>query len=229
MLPQEPFQSVRSFVQSLSTYMPLILKKSREELTKAERALAGLHKARTMDDAERAWQHLINALERVWLKSIANMQNSSRFQGWCGKYVKLRRSDDLLAYLVNARGAYEHTIRELVGAKFEDTDMANLTILGEDGSYLRLFDVPEMRAFLDKAELHGDTIVHVETEKKATTDAKIMQLHTIYNRGRTYPVPLRHLGKPLEENDSITIGGLGIKFYKGYIESVEAEFQNENI
>ncbi len=209
--------------------MTLVLRKSREELAKAEKAYLELIAAQSVEQAEQAWLKLIHALEHVWYKTLNNMTTCSRFQGWSGKYVKLRRSDELLAYLKNARDADTHTISEPVGVDFENTGIASLEIIGADGSTLRYVDVPHIKKFLQKQGLHDNTVVHVDASNKSTTAARLMRLNIIHNRSRSYRPPTTHLSNLLVSNDPVSVAKLALEFYTNFVNEVEVQFQNEGI
>lgn len=207
--------------------MTLILKNSRIEIKNAEESYLLLFNAQTFSQAEKAWLDFLGALERVWQKTEYNMQKNSRYKGWRGKYISLRRNDELLAYLKNARDAKEHTISEVAGIKFSESGMAKLGIRGVDGNVTNLWNFPSMKKFLEQSELTNDTVVHVEPEEKNMIKADLMKLNIVHNRGISYSPPTKHLNKELHDTDSLSIAKLGLEFYKEFVKEVEATFFNE--
>lgn len=205
----------------------MILKNSRIELKNAEESYLLLLNAQTFSEAEKAWLDFLGALERVWQKTEYNMQKNSRYKGWHGKYISLRRNDELLAYLKNARDAKEHTISEGAGIKFSESDMSKLGIRGADGSLTKLWEFPSMKKVLEKSELTNDTVVHVEPDEKNMIKADLMKLNMVHNRGVSYSPPTKHLNKELNDTDPFFIAKLGLEFYKEFVKEVEATFFNE--
>ena len=126
--------------------MPIELSQPRFELAAAEASLSLMRRAQTLAELEAAWVAFLNRIERVWYKTQSHMKAHPRFAGWKGKYDILRSSDELLTYLVQARGAEEHTIGEVVGVEFKDSSMGRLGIRGADGSVVPMWTIPEMRA-----------------------------------------------------------------------------------
>jgi hypothetical protein len=84
------------------------------ELSKAREAIKSMRNAKTIDEFEESWKTFLGRLERVWSKSINHFGKSPKWNGWKGKFESLRKSDPLLSYLVNARGAEEHTVNEII-------------------------------------------------------------------------------------------------------------------
>ncbi len=177
-----------------------------------------------MAELEAAWSAFLYRVERVWYKTLSHMKANPRFLGWKGKYEALRKADELLLYLKQARGAEEHTIVEVVGVEFRDSPMGQLGIRGADGSVVPLWDFPEMRAFLEKAGLTDKAVVHAEAGEKATYRADFARLNIIHNRGGAYLPPKRHLGQDLKANDPITVAEFGLEFYRTFVTDVEAGF-----
>lgn len=209
--------------------MPLILKNSREEIKNCSKAVEKMINSTTFREAESAWFDFLAGLERIWNKTLYNMQSSSRFKGWYGQYKKLRKDDELLSYLKNARDAREHTISQPVGIKFSESGMAKLGIKGSDGSVTPFASIPSIRDFWEKSGVVDETIVHVFEEEKDKFKSKLMMLNTVHNRGRSYSPPHKHLGKKLVDNKPIIVAKLGLIFYQEFIQKVELEFKDLGI
>jgi hypothetical protein len=63
---------------------------------------------------ERYWQGFLQSIDRVWNKTVARCKNESGWQKLNSKYTHLRKKDQLLKYLVQARNVTEHTISDVI-------------------------------------------------------------------------------------------------------------------
>lgn len=77
-------------------------------------ALDRLNRSQSLEEVEEHWKELLFRLERVWYKCESHFKHSPKWNGWKGKYEKYIKIDPVLAYLINARGAHEHTVEEIV-------------------------------------------------------------------------------------------------------------------
>ncbi|HEC15960.1 MAG TPA: hypothetical protein ENI99_05215 [Sedimenticola sp.] len=60
---------------------------------------------------EREWNEFVDALEEAWNRFYEEgKQLSSKFPPWAGKYIKIRKKDPLLSYLINARHKSQHAL-----------------------------------------------------------------------------------------------------------------------
>ena len=62
---------------------------------------------------EKAWRIFLHRIERVWTKTQAAMHGKSGWQKIESEFSRLRKTDQLLNYLQQARNVEEHSIQEL--------------------------------------------------------------------------------------------------------------------
>ena len=154
---------------------------SRIELAKAATALQAMEASEELQAFERHWEESLHRLERVWIKCKAQYNSSSRWQGWSGLIVRLRRNYPLLSYLKNARDADQHTLSAITARSPSEL---TLTAGG-----------PQGRALIKRITINGngqmamqgDGVLNVVFRPEHT------RLLPVVNRGRTYPVPKSHL------------------------------------
>ncbi len=63
---------------------------------------------------ERSWQYFLQSIDRVWNKTVARCKDESGWQKINSKYRRLRKKDQLLNYLIQARNVTEHTISPII-------------------------------------------------------------------------------------------------------------------
>ncbi len=186
--------------------------KPREELEKARAEIENMRIATDLNVLEEHWRQFLFRLERSWNKSVSHLKRSPKYQGWNerGRIEKLRKQDPLLAYLINARGADEHTIENIVGR-----EEGHIAINPAEGDFLHI----------NKMSIK-DGVLTVDSDQSLKIDFKPAKtkLIPVNNRGRIYNPPTSHLGKPLILVDPIDIAGLGVSFYGDYFAMAEAFF-----
>lgn len=180
------------------------------ELAKARAAIESMRNAKTLDEFEESWKEYLGRLERVWTKGINHFGKSPKWNGWKGKFEPLRRSDPLLSYFINARGADEHTVNEIVGR-----ERGGIGINAAEGNSL----------YIERMEIkHGK--IFIQSPQKIRVDffpAKTTLL-PVTNRGRTYPVPTEHLGNPVDSMNVIAVAEAGVHFYAQFLSQAEEFF-----
>jgi hypothetical protein len=183
-----------------------------EQLRKAESYIEKMTTASSLNEYEEYWKEFLHNLERSWNKLTSHLKRSPKYQGWVerGKTEKLRRQDQLLSYLVNARGAEEHSVADI-----SKQQPGGIGINPAFGNSLHL----------NKLEINNGQI-HIDSDQPLRIDfipGKV-ELLSVENRGRTYDVPSQHIGNDLETKDPVEIAKLGVAFYKAYFEKAEGHF-----
>jgi hypothetical protein len=180
------------------------------ELKKAENAIDNMRKANSLDEFEDAWKEFLSRLERVWTKSSNHFGKSPKWNGWKGNFEPLRRSDPLLSYLINARGADEHTVNEIL-----TREPGGIGINPAEGNSL----------FIEHMTIkNGHVLIKSPQKIKIDFLPERIVLLPVNNRGRTYDVPTKHLGKSINSNNVISIAEAGAKFYQRFLDDAEIFF-----
>lgn len=180
------------------------------ELAKARTAIEGMRKAKNLDEFEESWKAFLSRIERVWTKGLSHFGKSPKWSGWQGKFEPLRRSDPLLSYLVNARGADEHTVNEIVAR-----ELGGIGINAAEGNSL----------YIEHMTINNGNI-YIKSPQKIRVDfiPSRTTLLPVVNRGSTYPVPTTHLGKPVDSTNVIAVAEAGAAFYERFLSEAEGFF-----
>ena len=178
------------------------------ELDRCTQILDRLNRSQSLEEVEEHWKEFLSRLERVWYKCESHFKRSPKWNGWKGKYEKYRKIDPVLAYLINARGAHEHTVEEIV-----KKDPGSISIgAGNEGSVR----IKRLMVADGKVEFEGDGDLLIQFNPAELKPVLIV------NRGRDYPVPNEHMGIKLADNRITTIASLGLNFYKKVVLDTEA-------
>ena len=182
----------------------------REALRKIEEAVAKMEAASTLDDFESAWKDFLHCTERLWNKALAHFKRSPKWGGWAARYFRERANDELLAYLINARGAEEHTVEQIVGR-----EGGGLGINPAEGNSL----------YIEHMEIsNGRVSIRSPQAIKITFFPARTKLLPVTNRGRVYPVPKRHLEQPLDPTNVVSIGKTALAYYRRFLDAAEKFF-----
>ena len=182
----------------------------RIELAKAKASIEGMRNAKSLDEFEEHWKTFLHVLERVWNKAWHHYSKSPKWNEWKGKYEKLRKKDPLLAYLINARGADEHTVNEIVSREH-----GGIGINPAEGNSLY---IEEMTINKGTISIKSPQKIRVDFIPARTT------LLPVVNRERTYPIPISHRGTPIDPSKVIEVAEAGVEFYEEFLNDVEATF-----
>lgn len=184
--------------------------KPHEELRYAEAAAEAIRAARSIEEFERQWKEFLRRLERVWSKMTAHFGRSPKWSGWCGKIEAARKADQMLSYLVNARGAEEHTVNE-IRAKVP----GGIGINAAEGKSL----------FIERMEMRDGVLsIHSPQALKIDFLPARMTLLPVANRGRTYAVPAKHLNQPIDGGDVQAVAQAALASYRGALADAESFF-----
>ena len=164
----------------------------------------------THDEAGRlaAWVDFLHAIERVWNKACAHFKRSPKWSNWHHQYDQARRSDELLAYLIKARGREEHDVSPVAWTMppYSSADRA-------DGG---LFTLESVR-FSEVGIPTFNVPVNINHQV-----AEVMPV-PIDVRGRRYPPPTSHLGRRLPPGD-LAIADAGLAYYRAFLLAAEEKF-----
>jgi uncharacterized membrane protein len=181
-----------------------------KELEAARSAIEAMRKSVSFEEFEKNWKEYLRRLERIWSKSSAHFGKSPKWNGWQAKFLKLRKTDLLLSYLINARGAEEHTVNEIVRHQ-----SGHIGINAAEGD---ITHIDYMKV--------SNTGIYVQSRQPLRIDFIPARTHLVpvTNRGREYGVPSSHLGSPVDPTDIIAVAELGIAFYESFLSQAESFF-----
>ncbi len=180
------------------------------ELNKCAALLEEMAHTATAPEFEEKWQRFLGYLERIWNKCQDHFGRSPKWNGWKGRFEKQRRTDPLLSYLSNARGAHEHTVADIT----ERTPGSIGIGAGPSGS------VHIKHLHIGPDGVQGDWTGELAV---TFTPGKVNPV-SVTNRGRVYAVPEAHLSEKLPDNSALTLGRYGLAYYQKFVADAEAFF-----
>ena len=181
-----------------------------QELIRAKLAVVAMRKATTLNQFEESWKEYLGRIERTWNKISNHFGKSPKWNSWQGPFDRQRRQDSLLSYLVNARGAEEHTVKEIVARE--------LGGIGINPAFGNRID------HLEISNVGGQMNIKTTQPLKIEFIPGRIALLPVVNRGRTYPVPNAHLGKTIDPTDVPALAELGVVFYENALARAQAYF-----
>lgn len=182
------------------------------EIRIAEKAIERMEAATNLE-IEDEWKNFLGALERIWRKvERACQPQVNTFQPWQGEYARLRKKDQLLRYLKNARDVEDHTIYQTL----KEMESESLITIGGPGDAV----------YIKKLNIDRGKIVEYDGSHPLTFTYKPerLELTRVKNNSKWYNPPLNHLGKPINDQNPVAIAKLGLEFYKDFSKKVTDKF-----
>lgn len=191
------------------------LKPARIELLAANKALASMRAAKSIDEFESEWRLFLNAIEKLWQKIERCCQHvRSKFEPWQGTYHRLRKKDMLLRYLKQARDADNHSIQDVTAIQ---AGQRGYRFANPQGGYIK------------RMEIRNGEVVHYEGDPMIVEETAPHPVAVrIKNNGEWFNPPTNHLDKPLSTHHPVCLAELGLAFYAGYLDEVEKKFFSKN-
>lgn len=161
-----------------------------------------------------AWEDLLFRLERSWEKGRKQAEKSAGHapKTWLKAMHELRKKDQLLRYLKQARNAETHVVSPTLNAPLR------LTVRDRYG---RPFHADRVEISVEGTMLtfniRSDDIGIEWTGTREATDPALLRFKT---RGEWYNPPREHLGVRLPSMHPVGIATLGVHFYRGAYESL---------
>lgn len=150
------------------------------------------------------WSDFLIGSQRVFSKLAAASEGKSA--AWFGKIAKERGEDELLVYVHQARHADEHGLEKVASPVGGDLQV------NEDAAGKGML-IKELR-------IGNGSVENLDAENAAIRfNPADAVLHPVKNRGRTYPPPNTHEGKPWTENNAQAVA----KAVLAYMEKTVAE------
>ena len=164
----------------------------------------------SLDEYEEHWKEFLRRLERGWSKAHAHYGKSRKWNGWQGRVDGLRRTDPLLSYLVNARGAEEHTVNDIT-----TRHPGRIGINPAEGNSL----------YIERMEVNNG-VVSISSPQNLRIEFTPgrMGLLPVTNRGRTYATPTSHLGNSIDPHNVSAVASMALRFYEHVLRDAEAFF-----
>lgn len=183
------------------------------EIRIAETAVKRMEGSASLEEIEDEWKNFLAALERIWKKVERVCQPQvNTFQPWQGQYIRLRRKDQLLRYLKNARDAEDHTIYQTL----QKMESENLITIGGPGDFVSI----------KKLAVNNGKIIEYNGSHspKFIYKPERLELARVKNSSKWYNPPSSHLGIPIDDQNPIAIARLGLKFYKEFSKQAANKF-----
>ena len=179
-------------------------------MARAEEAYKKVLTSDNLDSLEENWKLFLHKIERVWNKASDHYKKSPRWNGWKGRYESDRKRDSLLSYLINARGAEEHTVTEIT-----KKEVGSIEINGKDGNL-----------YIEKMIMKNGVIMELNSPHPIEIKFSFarVKLLPVVNRGRTYDPPKEHLGESINPENIAEICEKSIGYYRDFLQKADEFF-----
>lgn len=179
------------------------LEPANKQLTFAQNCIDRMKIATNFDDYDEAWTDYLSRIEnifnRIW---AASSPVREKFVGFSSKVNHLRKTDELLIYLKQARNTVHHGIADTsksIPAAFNIT-AKDVPVHIKDFGY----------------DSQGNLILVSTGPLNVKFQPERVELIPCTNRGETYYPPRHHKGLPITGKDPLQIAILGLRFYSDF-------------
>lgn len=177
------------------------LDKARKRLAEAFASVEQLERATAWEDFEAGWSRFLSAINATYNILGASSRGEPKSEGWFSKIQGLRRSDDLLGYLMHARNSNDHGIDSVlerkpgglgIGKGAREVHIEKLVV--EKGK------ITTLRGSQDGGPLRVEII------------PERIELRPVIDRGVEYAPPTSFLGKEIPDRSPAAVGKVGLEF-----------------
>lgn len=207
------------FWRILSVYFKtMILSKAKRDLMIAKKAIKRMNEAKQLSELVEEWENFLYRIERAWEFTARVLKDKKTIQQWHKPYTTLRKKDDLLIYLKQARNSEMHCISETT------TKPIKFLIQDQSGHGLQIDSIDTK--FEDgklTIDLKSPDLFPKASAKLIPTVPQVMRFK---NRGVWYEPPSHHLKKKIKDLHPASLAKLGLTFYKTYIEDASIWLEN---
>ena len=171
------------------------------ELRWANQALTQMQSAGDLNEYKKSWVDFLHYLDRARKKLVKHAHAGGSVQKYLSEVNRLRKDDELLLYLAQARNADEHSIQEIV-----DKQAACLTITGGTGGGTIHRGVFEGSGRVGNLLHDGNLEIRFHPER--------LEVIPISNWGVIYPAPESPLGGLLKTRIPHELAKIALKYYE---------------
>ena len=182
-----------------------------KELARAENELGAMKAATDVRVRLEHWIEFMRAIDRLWNKAEGTFSRSPKWPAWGGRYIRMRRADPLLSYLVQARNVEEHSPEPSAEARPMEVSIGGPSPDGAP-TWLKGFAIG-----MNGEVLFRDGTTPIKVDPPSVEPKEVEQ------RGVRFKPPQSHLGEPIS-TDVITMAEAGVAFYRTFLIAAEAKF-----
>lgn len=194
------------------------LAEPRKLLAKAKKCLYNIGQSSSLEQQQEHWVEFLHILERLWNKAEYELRRYEGYENWPKriKINKLRKQDELLRYLKNARDVDEHSDSPIT--KVQPGGLGINPLFGDELSFNMSFGSGgKISTFHSnvpvKVDLIPDTIKPID----------------VTNRSGKHSPPTSHLGQPIIDQSLSELARLGLSFYTDYLNEAERVFVKKEV
>lgn len=185
------------------------IRHANQRLATAGEAMEELKLATTLEATEVAWSKFLVAAMTIYTKLEQGSKTAGVSAAWFGRKKHVRKTDELLCYIHQARNADEHGLAEITDRK------AGGWGIGGAGSYL-------LNGVIDGSAT-SLIVSHISGRPPELIVIKpAVELVPVVNLGKTYHPPSMHLGNKLSDVSPANVAGLALDYLRIVLQEASA-------
>jgi len=187
---------------------PLAIEQSRDNLQAMRDSLTILQSIADAQKTRIAWDQFLDGYYRIWQKLLEGSKDNTKHYAWYGRNVSIRRKDQLLTYVYQARNSVTHGLRELTEHREGHTRFG---LPGESVSFGRL---PGGGFYLLPRGNSGATL--------RVRGPGLYLVEVVSSEGDRFPVPSCHLGKDMPFDVPAEAAEAALEYMEKLVDSAAA-------
>ena len=208
---------------------PKSIVKARSRLRVSQRQVDAMSNCRTYEDFSDLWSVFLHAAKGIYTSLELRSKSNAYSRQWFGGKNRVRKSDQLLRYITEARNDDEHGIEPIT----EYVPAVAVLGIGDGGGSRHVVDeygntfincgaAYRFEGFIDPSSLprlkslDGKPVIN-------RVDPAYVRLTPVRDRsGIAYPPPTTHLGEDLPDRMPATVARLAVRYLEGLVAEAES-------
>lgn len=194
-----------------------LIDKARSRLRIATKAIEDLKAATNHQEFSDTWYSFLTAAKNVYTCLEQASKASAEDRQWFGAAKAVRKGDELLQYLFQARDDEEHGVEVATELR-----PGGIGIGVNKPGFSKAMHIRSLK-FDEKGgvELDAESLDGLPILIEATPGRTVLK--PVNGRGnRTYSPPTSHLGQPLPDNSPIIVAQLALVYLRGLVDKAES-------
>jgi hypothetical protein len=188
-----------------------LVEKAKSRLRIAQKALGDLKTATSHQEFSDTWYTFLMAAKNVYTSLEQASKDAPQCRQWFGAVKSVRKSDELLQYLFQARDDEEHGVEAATELQPESIAIGVSKPGFSSSMHITALNIDRGTIHLDATSHDGKPIL-IEVSPAQTI------LKYVTGRGNVkYNPPTSHLGIPLTSGNPIEVAELGLIYLSGLV------------
>lgn len=184
-----------------------------KEISAAKKCIEFMENSKNHDEYEGHWRDFLTHIDKSFNKLLcATKPVKGKFSSYFSKNMMLRKADEMLVYLLQARNSDFHSTQDIAQLSPAHTTFGAMPGVSS--------------LFVKKMVINNGFLEHYEGDPLMVSfHPNTTRVVAVENQGQRYNPPSMHLGEHLSNNHPTTLAKLGVTFYENWINESSSQFK----